>query len=277
MAIVMSAARKLLLHHTSDVLQNEEQHIYALTMHVLLSTMHLTQTFAQTSTSSNVKLKSAVVYIAAMDRAIDKYLQDNHANDDAHLLLWPEEAVQLLLFTCTKDPSVRLRRAAMSLLTSVVSRQQSAQEADIIRTLILKCRDKDNKVQTQAYQMLEQLPADTLKAHLKLEDWRAVLDTALLSKQADCSDHASGNEQSEVQKLGTDLLHKYLKTEEVLPLLHNIGDAAWLSIASDGVSTGDTALSALGLASQHLQALQLPWHNSTVHEAYCSALLNHTY
>lgn len=200
-----------------------------------------------------------------MDRAIDKYLQDNSDNDDAQLLLWPEEAVQLLLFSCNKDPSIRIRRAAMSLLTSVVSRQQSRQEADIVSTLVLKCRDKDSKVQTQAYQMMVQLPIDTLTPFLKLEDWRAVLDTALLSKPADCLD------TTEVQQLGTDLLQKYLTIKQVAPILCS-SDAASLSSASADVFAESAAFRSLGIASQRLQALQLPWHNNPVHEAYCSAL-----
>ena len=206
-----------------------------------------------------------------MDRAVDKYLRDNPDSDDAQLGLWPEEAVQLLLFTCTKDTSVRIRRAVMSLLTSVVSRQQSTQEVDILSTLVLKCRDKDSKVQTQAYEMLLQLPIDTLRAHLRLEDWRAVLDTALLSKQADHVDSAAGSEQPELQVLGTDMLHKYLKSEEVPPW----GDNA--AAANDIVSSGSAVLimrRSLEFASCRLKALQLPWHNSTVHDAYAAALQN---
>ena len=207
------------------------------------------------------------VDIVAIDRAIDKYLQDNHENDDTQLALWPEEAVQLLLFSCTKDPSIRIRRAAMSLLTSVVSRQHSAQEACIISTLVLKCRDKDSKVQIQAYQMLLQLPIETLTLHLELADWRAVLDTALLGKQTgnlDCTEN-----QPEIHNLGTDLLHKYLKTTEMLPLQYS---NALLSNAGDDVCMQSAAFQTLGHSSQLLQALQLPWHNNTVHAAYCAAL-----
>lgn len=211
--------------------------------------------------------------IAGMDRAVDKYLQDKPDSDDAQLLLWPAEAVQLLLFTCTKDPSVRIRRDVMSLLTSVVSRHESTQEADILGTLVLKCRDKDSKVQTQAYEMLLQLPIDTLRAHLRLEDWRAVLDTALLSERADCLDCAAGSEQSKIQKLGADMLQKYLKSEEVLHLLDN-HHAVTLSTATNGVSSASAALRMLEFASQRLKALQLPWHNSTVHDAYGAALSN---
>lgn len=212
------------------------------------------------------------VDIVAIDRAIDKYLQDNHENDDTQLALWPEEAVQLLLFSCTKDPSIRIRRAAMSLLTSVVSRQQSAQEACIISTLVLKCRDKDSKVQIQAYQMLLQLPIETLTLHLELADWRAVLDTALLGKQAgnlDCTEN-----QPEIHNLGTDLLHKYLKTTEMLPLQYS---NALLSNAGDDVCMQGAAFQTLGHSSQLLQALQLPWHNNTVHAAYCAALSHYVH
>ncbi|KAL3152469.1 hypothetical protein ABBQ32_001508 [Trebouxia sp. C0010 RCD-2024] len=205
--------------------------------------------------------------LLTMDRAVDKYLQDNPDSDDTQLMLWPDEAVQLLLFTCTKDTSVRIRRAVMSLLTSVVSRQQSIQEADIISTLVLKCRDKDSKVQTQAYEMLLQLPINILRAHLSVEDWCAVLDTALLSKRADHVVCAAGNERAEIQKFGTDLLHKYLDSQELLPWVDTTAAGAL-----HGVSAESAALRALEFASCRLKALQLPWHNSTVYDAYGAAL-----
>ncbi|KAL0044205.1 hypothetical protein WJX82_004139 [Trebouxia sp. C0006] len=100
--------------------------------------------------------------LLTMGRAIDHFLNSPSSSDEAQLQLWPEEGVHLLLFTCTKDPSVRIRRAAMSLLTSVVSKQQSAQEEAIVRALVLKCRDKDSRVQSQAYEMLVQLPSEAV-------------------------------------------------------------------------------------------------------------------
>lgn len=222
---------------------------------------------ANSYTFSVTCVQSLLSSAAAMDRAVDKYLQDNPDSDDTQLMLWPDEAVQLLLFTCTKDTSVRIRRAVMSLLTSVVSRQQSIQEADIISTLVLKCRDKDSKVQTQAYEMLLQLPINILRAHLSVEDWCAVLDTALLSKRADHVVCAAGNERAEIQKFGTDLLHKYLDSQELLPWVDTTAAGAL-----HGVSAESAALRALEFASCRLKALQLPWHNSTVYDAYGAAL-----
>lgn len=208
-----------------------------------------------------------------MDRAIDKFLHSNNTNNEAQLELWPEEAVQLLLFTCNKDPSVRIRRAAMSLLTSVVSKQQSPQspqEQAIVHTLILKCRDKDAKVQFQAYEMLVQLPIMTLRAHLRIEDWRAVLDTAILTTHAVMSDTADADHQqaNDVHAVGTQLLHRYLDTYRVLQSLSN--DTIYAGEA--GCPGVELALNAVYHASQYLQALQLPWHSSTVQHAYSSAL-----
>ncbi len=207
---------------------------------------------------------------AAMDRAIDQFLNSPSSSDEAQLQLWPEEAVHLLLFTCSKDPSVRIRRAAMSLLTSVVSKQQSAQEEAIVRALVPKCRDKDAKVQSQAYEMLVQLPIETLTAYLQIDDWRAVLDTALLNMQAAVSDLLADEDHqrdSVVHALGIQLLQKYLDTNKVLQAL--CSDAA--SADEEGVDA-KAVLQAVCHASQYLQALQLPWHSSVVHHAYSSAL-----
>lgn len=205
-----------------------------------------------------------------MDRAVDRFLQDQSESDNAQLQLWPEDAVQLLLFSCAKDPSVRIRRATMSLLTSFVSRQHSVQESDIVHTLLLKCRDKDSKVKMQAYKMMVQLPIATLTAHLRIEDWRTVLDTALLSKQAADMDSAAETEQPEIMTAGTDLLHKYLDAEKLLPLVH--GDSVAFATAPVSVSVPDVISSAMEHASQSLQALQLPWHSGTVYQAYSAAL-----
>ena len=205
---------------------------------------------------------------AAMDRAIDQFLNSPSSSDEAQLQLWPEEGVHLLLFTCSKDPSVRIRRAAMSLLTSVVSKQQSAQEEAIVRALVLKCRDKDARVQSQAYEMLVQLPIETLTAYLQIEDWRAVLDTALLNMQAAASDSAADEDhqrEGAVHALGIQLLQKYLDTNKVLQAFS--GDAT--SAKVEGI---DAVLQAVCHASQYLQALQLPWHSSVVYHAYSSAL-----
>ncbi len=205
-----------------------------------------------------------------MDRAIDHFLNSPSSSDEAQLQLWPEEGVHLLLFTCTKDPSVRIRRAAMSLLTSVVSKQQSAQEEAIVRALVLKCRDKDSRVQSQAYEMLVQLPSEALTAYLQIEDWRAVLDTALLNTQTAASDSlADGDHQQDnaVHAIGMQLLQKYLDTNKVLQAF--CGDAASADVK--GVHA-DAVLQAVCHASQYLQALQLPWHSSVVHHAYSSAL-----
>lgn len=205
-----------------------------------------------------------------MDGAIDRFLNSPSSSDEAQLQLWPEEGVHLLLFTCTKDPSVRIRRAAMSLLTSVVSKQQSAQEEAIVCTLVLKCRDKDSRFQSQAYEMLVQLPIETLTAYLQIEDWRAVLDTALLNMQAAASDSMADEDHQQdnaVYALGVQLLQKYLDTNKVLQAF--CSDVA--SADNEGVDA-DAVLQAVYHESQYLQALQLPWYSSAVHHAYSSAL-----
>lgn len=63
---------------------------------------------------------------AAMSNAVDEHMAMEAAHGEnemaARLQLWPEEALQLLLYTVLHDPSVRMRRACMGLLTSAAVR-----------------------------------------------------------------------------------------------------------------------------------------------------------
>ena len=64
--------------------------------------------------------------LAAMSAAVDEYLDKlGDAGDDAEearLKLWPDHALQMLIFASMHDPSVRMRRACMALMTSVAVR-----------------------------------------------------------------------------------------------------------------------------------------------------------
>ena len=208
---------------------------------------------------------------AAMDRAVDNSFQDSNSSDTAQLALWPEEAVHLLLFTCAKDPSIRIRRAVMSLLTSVVSEQQSAQEQAIVQTLALKCRDKDAKVQSRAFEMMVQLPVEALRTCLQVEDWRAVLDTALLHPEPDAHDSAA-NQHEELTSFGAKLLHKVLGTDKVKGSLIESSVLSAHINARNVVEKNAVALNYVSEASQYLQSLQLPWHNQIICQAYAIAL-----
>ena len=52
-------------------------------------------------------------------------------------------------------------------------------EAEALRVLLLKCRDRDAAVREAAYVLLASLPARTLHALLLPSDWRCVLDCGL--------------------------------------------------------------------------------------------------
>ena len=202
---------------------------------------------------------------AAMEKAVNSFEEDHEEDDTALLDLWPEAAVHMLLFTLSKDPSVRIRRAAMAVLTAIPSRQHSAQEAAILQLLLLKCRDKDTAVQQQALSRMSQLPADTLSEHLSIEDWRAVLDTALLGAYFGTS---SGTDaQGETQAFGSVLLHKWLRTSQ----LGGISSDAEAMCRSNDRSVA-TFGATLEQAAYYLRALQIPWQIQPVYQAYSAAL-----
>lgn len=194
-----------------------------------------------------------------MERAVSQYEEANKDVGVEALQLWPDAAVQMLLYTLSKDPSVRIRRAAMSLLTSVPSQHESAQLEAIVQLLVLKCRDKDAAVQQQAYSMLAQLSGYTLLQTLSIEDWRAVLDTALLASAL------SGDALTEqqLQEPGRKLLHKWLKLDQVAEMRANV-------VGCRHSPELQTTLAVQSAA--YLQALQIPWCHNAMYQAYFTAL-----
>ena len=200
-----------------------------------------------------------------MERAITHFTQthadqDDDDIDDTMLQFWPDAAIQMLLFTLAKDPSVKIRRAAMALLTAVPSHAHSPQMEAVVQLLVLKCRDRDSAVQTQAYNMLAQLPGDVLTEHLSTEDWRTVLDTALLSN---LSPGASVEAQQELQSSGNALLRKWTRLEQV----HAVCSKQGLHVNDNESST-----QAIQHAAAYIQALHIPWHNPAMYQAYSAAL-----
>lgn len=201
-----------------------------------------------------------------MERAITQFTQihaeqdDDDDIDDAMSQLWPDAAIQMLLFTLAKDPSVKIRRAAMALLTAVPSHPHSPQMEAVVQLLVLKCSDRDSAVQTQAYSMLAQLPGNVLTEHLSIEDWRTVLDIALLSN---LSSGISIVAQQELQSFGDALLHKWIRLEQ----LHAVCSKQGLHIMNDENTT-----QAIQQAAAYIQALHIPWHNPAMYQAYSDAL-----
>ena len=55
-----------------------------------------------------------------MEYVANAYLDKNEGDDAALLALWPAEALDMVIFTLSHDGSLRIRRRAMSLLTTVV-------------------------------------------------------------------------------------------------------------------------------------------------------------
>lgn len=195
-----------------------------------------------------------------MERAVNHYEGAHEDDGEALLQLWPDAAVQMLSFTLSKDPSVRIRRAAMSLLTSVPSQNQSPQIEAIVQLLLLKCREKDAAVQRQAYNMLTQVPGYILLGCCSIEDWRTVLDTALLVHALEHDDDT----KQHLQASGCELLHKWLRLDQVREMSREEG--------GHEMEAGGT-MQAMMQSAASLQALQIPWDNPAMCQAYATALL----
>ncbi|GIL89199.1 hypothetical protein Vretifemale_17043, partial [Volvox reticuliferus] len=73
-------------------------------------------------------------------------------------LLWPRAAVDALLFSLLHDPSIKVRRAAIRLVSLVVLPAGGDGAARLTKTLLKKLRDKDALVSDRALQLLVQLP-----------------------------------------------------------------------------------------------------------------------
>ncbi|GAB4823043.1 hypothetical protein N2152v2_010089 [Parachlorella kessleri] len=120
--------------------------------------------------------------LQAMNKACDGYLRDTAGDREAAVALWTPSSLQSLLFALNRDPSIRIRREAMRLLTSVSAQVGSPQEEQLLHAVSLRCRDKDELVRCQAYQMLVQFPAATLHACLSEATWFGLLNFGLTVK-----------------------------------------------------------------------------------------------
>ena len=54
-----------------------------------------------------------------MGRAADRYLSAHPVDQDARLALWTADSLAVVTLALTRDPSIRVRREAMRLLSSV--------------------------------------------------------------------------------------------------------------------------------------------------------------
>ena len=92
---------------------------------------------------------AALAAAAAMDRAAAAYLQeqqqqrqeeeDGMGRGGAALHLWGPAALDQLLFALRSDPSVRVRREAMRVLSSVAVEVGSPQVGAALRCIAVRC------------------------------------------------------------------------------------------------------------------------------------------
>lgn len=102
------------------------------------------------------------------------------ADDDTlHASLWSEECVGAVLYCLRHDPSIRVRRAAMSLMSSVALPAQSPSASHMMEVLAMKARDKDPTVLAAAMELIVQLPASTVVSNLTAVQWVGVVQAGL--------------------------------------------------------------------------------------------------
>lgn len=148
--------------------------------------------------------------------------------------------MQALQFTVLQDPSIRIRRAAMQMLTSVTAARGSSRERQLLQLLACKCRDKDMTVRQTSYSMLTQVPMQSLVACIGSSGLRSLLDVALLATPVHHGDDAPA-----IKQHGLKLLTMYVQE----------------------IGTTSTPI------DQKLSALQLAWGHNDVYAAYMQALV----
>ncbi|CAL5220023.1 g1969 [Coccomyxa viridis] len=87
---------------------------------------------------------------------------------DHSALTWPAQAADLLLYTLTNDPSIRARRAAMKTLKAAQGHLGCT--GRLIKVLLLKCRDRDKRVQLSAYELLASMDSGELNGNAEKEE-----------------------------------------------------------------------------------------------------------
>ncbi|KAK9817053.1 hypothetical protein WJX72_008913 [[Myrmecia] bisecta] len=138
---------------------------------------------------SNYPCSLRLAVLNAMDSVANSYLDECGENDAAILALWPAEALDMVIFTLAHDHSLRNRRAAMSLLTTVVVEKKTAKETALLRAILQRCRDQDLLIREHASAMLAQFGSSSLRAVLQHSDWCTLLDIGLAEGQQAGSAH----------------------------------------------------------------------------------------
>lgn len=151
-----------------------------------------------------------------MDRAAEAFLDSPDGQQEgAALRLWPPTALDRLLAALRSDPSIKVRRGAMNLLSSVAVAVGSPQEAVLLNAVAQRCRDKDDEVREQAFAMLAQFLRGSLVRLLSVQDWQAVLDAGLAGPLPRLGGKTGSSKQAvrrtgAIRAAATELLQLYL-------------------------------------------------------------------
>eukprot|EP00887_Chlorella_sp_A99_P008093 scaffold12.g8093.t1 len=147
--------------------------------------------------------------LRALSRAADRWLAAHDGDTQARLALWSPNSLAVLALILTRDPSIRVRREGMRLLSSVSI--WAGDEQELLALVALKCRDRDDIVRQEAFAMLAQFPTAALVSGLDTRTWQDLLDLALAPASAGAGATAGPTKQGlAIQATARQLLRRYV-------------------------------------------------------------------
>ncbi|CAI7886331.1 unnamed protein product [Closterium sp. NIES-53] len=121
-------------------------------------------------------------------------------DEAANILMWTPEVRAHLTHAMLFDPSTRVRRAAVQILSASPNVDQ-----EFLTSIAIKTRDVDKKVRLAAFTSLRDAPMELLIASITPKEWETVLRCGL------CDNEPS----SELSVAAKELLFKYLTCDDI--------------------------------------------------------------
>ncbi|KAJ9519761.1 hypothetical protein QJQ45_013472 [Haematococcus lacustris] len=126
------------------------------------------------------KLRAQKGSSGKVESAMARVAEEAAERDRRHAALWSDYGVEVLLYSVMHDPSIKVRRGGLRLLTTIALAQDSSTANQLVQVLLSKMRDRDGLVRDAALDMLLQLPASLLTSCQCSEaEWLWLMSQAL--------------------------------------------------------------------------------------------------